>query len=70
MCPGNQKWTVQVTELNLNCYDIDQSVHYNYLSGSSKIQLMIFIEHVPIKVGVANNLWVIYILVSNIPAHL
>ena len=59
MCPGNQKWTVQVTELNLNCYDIDQSVHYNYLSGSSKIQLMIFIEHVPIKVGVANINWVI-----------
>ena len=71
MCPGNQKWTVQVTELNLNCYDIDQSVQYNYLSGSSKIQiLMIFIEHVPIKVGVANTLWVIYALVSFIPACL
>ena len=54
------------TELN------NWSPGYNslYVSGSSKIQiLMIFIEHVPIKVGVANINWVIYILVSNIPAH-
>ena len=31
---------------------------------------MIFIEHVPIKVGAAKTLWVIYILVCNIPAPL
>lgn len=31
---------------------------------------MIFIDHVPVKVGVANTHWVIYILVSNIPAHM
>ena len=38
------------------------------VSGSSKIQtLMIFIEHVSIKVGVANTHWVIYALVSFIP---
>ena len=28
---------------------------------------MIFIEHVPIKMGVPNTPWVIYILVSNVP---
>ena len=39
-------------------------------SGSSKIQiLIIFIESVPLKVGVANIRWVIYTLVSNIPTH-
>ena len=39
-------------------------------SGSSNIQiLMIFIDHVPIKVGVANTHWVM-ILVSTIPTHL
>ena len=42
-----------------------------YVSGSSKIQtLMIFIDHVSIKVGVANTHWVIYALVSFIPACL
>ena len=41
------------------------------VSGPSKIQtLMIFIEHVSIKVGVANTHWVIYALVSFIPACL
>ena len=29
-----------------------------------------FIDHVTIKVDVANTHWVMYILVSNIPAHL
>ena len=42
-----------------------------HVSGSSKIQtLMIFIEHVSLKVGVANTHWVIYALVSFIPACL
>ena len=41
-----------------------------YVSGSSKIQiLMIFIDHVPNKVGTANTCWVIYTLVSDIPTH-
>jgi len=41
---------------------------FAYVSGSSKIQtLMIFIESVSIKVGVANTHWVMYALVSFIP---
>ena len=38
---------------------------------SGKIQILMIIKnHMPIKVGMANLHWVVYVLVSNIPARL
>ena len=55
----------------IKTFVIKKDTETTIVRGSIKIQiLMIFIEPRAIKVGVANTLWIIYIVVSNIPAHL